>query len=237
MIGWALLLVAGWLAATISGAVGFGGALLLLPVLVHVIGAKAAVPVLTVAQLLGNLSRAGFGWGEIRWRPVLLFSLGALPASLLGSRLFVAMSSVWVARLIGILLVAIVVLRHTRLGRGAIAEGLLPLAGAAVGLLSALAGSAGPLGAAVFLGLRLPATAYVATEAASAALMHLTKSLAYGRYAALTLADLHRGLVLGGAMVLGSWTGRKLVERLSEKRFGLLVEVLLIVAASSLVFG
>lgn len=33
MLAWVLLLVAGWLAATISGAAGFGGALLLLPIL------------------------------------------------------------------------------------------------------------------------------------------------------------------------------------------------------------
>ena len=55
------------------------------------VGAKAAVPILTVAQLLGNLSRAGFGWRDIRWRPALLFSAGAVPASVLGSRLFVAL--------------------------------------------------------------------------------------------------------------------------------------------------
>lgn len=237
MIGWTLLLLAGWPAATISGAVGFGGALLLLPVLVCVVGAKSAVPVLTVAQLLGNLSRAAFGRVEIRWRPVLLFSLGAIPACVFGSRLFAAMSSAWVARVIGLLLVVVVVIRHTRLGRGTIAEGFLPPAGFAVGLLSALAGSAGPLGAAVFLGLRLPATAYVASEAASAVLIHLTKSLSYGRYAAMTLADVGRGLALGGAMVLGSWTGRKLIERLGEERFGRLVEALLLASAFSLVFG
>ena len=67
----------------------------------------------------------------------------------------------------------------------------------AVGFLSAVAGSAGPLGAAVFLGLHLPAGAYVASEAVTAVLMHLTKSLVYGRYAALSGGDLLRGLRLG----------------------------------------
>lgn len=96
VLSWLLLLSCGWLAATVSGAAGFGGALLLLPMLAFTVGGKAAVPILTVAQLLGNLSRAGFGWRDIRWRPALLFSLGAVPASLLGSRLFVAMPSTWV---------------------------------------------------------------------------------------------------------------------------------------------
>ena len=58
-------------------------------------------------------------------------------------------------------------------------------AGPVVGFLSALAGSAGPLGAAIFLGLNLPARAYVASEAVTAVFLHLTKSITYGRYAAL----------------------------------------------------
>jgi uncharacterized protein len=115
LLRWVLLLICGWATATVSGAAGFGGALLLLPVLAFTVGGKAAVPILTVAQLLGNLSRAGFGWRDILWRPALLFSLGAVPASLLGSRLFVSMPTALILRVIGVLLLAVVALRHTSL--------------------------------------------------------------------------------------------------------------------------
>ena len=101
--------------------------------------------------------------------------------------------------------------------------------------MSAVAGSAGPLAAVVFLGLHLPAGAYVASEAVTAVLMHLTKSLVYGRYAALSGGDLLRGLALGSSLVLGSWTGRRLIRRLPEKGFASLVEVLLAVSAISLI--
>src|SRR4051794_18550382 len=160
---WVLLLACGWLAASVSGVAGFGGAPLLLPVLAFMAGGKAAVPILTVAQLLGNLSRAGFGWRDIRWRPALLFSLGAVPASLLGSRLLVAMPSALVPRVIGVLLLGVVAVRHTSLGKRKVPEPLLAPAGAGVGLVSAVAGSAGPLGAAVFLGLKLEPRSYVAS--------------------------------------------------------------------------
>jgi len=52
------LFIGGFAAAAISGAAGFGGALLLLPLLTKTIGTTVAVPVLTIAQLIGNLSRA-----------------------------------------------------------------------------------------------------------------------------------------------------------------------------------
>ncbi len=51
---WQILLICGWLSAVVSGAARFGGALLLLPVLTHPVGAREAVPILTVAKLLGS---------------------------------------------------------------------------------------------------------------------------------------------------------------------------------------
>jgi hypothetical protein len=70
---YALLFLGAYTAALISGAAGFGSALLLLPLLVASVGVVQAVPLLTVAQFVGNLSRAGFGFSQIQWKPVALF--------------------------------------------------------------------------------------------------------------------------------------------------------------------
>ncbi len=72
-------------AAFISGTAGFGGALLLLPVVTLCVGAETAVPVLTIAQLLGNLSRMAFGIKQIDWKLVGLFCATALPLAALGA--------------------------------------------------------------------------------------------------------------------------------------------------------
>ncbi len=114
-------------------------------------------------------------------------------------------------------------------------EAALAPGGAAVGLLSAVVGSAGTLGALLFLGLRLPAGAYVASEAATAVAMHLAKAGVYSRFALLAGPVLGTGLLLSGAMVAGSWTGRRLVETLPRERFETLVEALLVASAVSLV--
>lgn len=43
-------------------------------------------------------------------------------------------------------------------------------------------------------------------------------------------------MLLGIGMIIGSWTGKKMIEKLSKEKFILLVEILLIVSALQLIF-
>lgn len=234
---WAGLALAAWLAATLSGWTGSGGALLLLPALTLAEGARAAVPLLTVAQLFGNGSRAWFGRGEIAWRAVGLFLLGAAPGAVVGALAFNRLPEAWAGRVIGGVLLALLVVRRRR-GAGRVwPEAALPPAGFGLGVVSAVAGSAGPLQALVFLGLGLPPGAFVATEAAAAGLLHLVKAAVYGRLALLPPALLPAALLLGAAMVAGSWTGRRLLERTSPGVLRLMIEGGLAVAGVVLLIG
>jgi hypothetical protein len=230
-----LLVLMSWLAATISGVAGFGGALILLPFLTNIVGLKAAVPILTLAQLIGNASRVWFGREHIRWRLVGYFAATAIPTSVAGSLLFADLPTKPITFGIGVLLLVIVGLRRLRITQFNFGERGLLLGGALTGLLSGLAGSAGPLGAAFFLGLNLPAMAYVASEAVTALAMHLTKSLIYQRYALMGLQELGYGLLMGVGMVVGSWTGKRLIERLPRHKFVVLIEMLLAVSALQLI--
>jgi uncharacterized membrane protein YfcA len=232
----AALFLLSWLAATVSGAAGFGGALLLLPVLTAALGVKAAVPVLTLMQLLGNLSRVWFGRHSLQWRPIGLFLIGALPLAVLGSLLFTQIAGTWVTVGIGVLLLLIVLARRMNWTSRFSGEQTLLPGGALVGFVSGAAGSAGPLGAALFLGLNLSASAYVASEAVTAVAMHLTKIIIYQRFAILGAQELQYGLLLGVAMILGSWTGKQIIDRLPKATFRLVVECLLVISALQLIF-
>lgn len=228
-----------FLAATISGAAGFGGALVLLPFLTAWMGIKAAVPILTIGQLFGNASRVWFGRHELKWKPIIFFLLTAIPLTILGSYLFTDIDSNKIKIGIGIFLILLVIYRRTKIRR------IVPLAigsdkgmllgGGLTGFLSGLVGSAGPLGAAFFLGLNLTATAYIASEAFTALTMHLTKTIVYNKYALIGQTELYYGLFIGVAMILGSWTGKKLIEKLSREKFILLVELLLIISGLQLI--
>lgn len=232
---WALLLFISWLAATISGIAGFGGSLIILPVFSFLIGAKKAIPILTIAWMMGNLSRAGFGYKEIWWKPVIYFCVGAVPAAILGSRMFVELPSGLIMKAIGIFLLVVVLLRHFKIKYVMAEKWFIPF-GALVGFLSAVLGSAGPIGAVAFLSLNLAPTAYVASEAVTAVIMHLTKTAVYSHYALLTRQDFITGVILGLAMVVGSWTARHFIKNISGRIFGYFVDTLLVISAFSLFF-
>lgn len=155
--------------------------------------------------------------------------------TIIGARLFIVLPKQYINIGIGILLIVIVMMRRIKLFGFKVNELFLIPDGALVGFLSAVAGSAGPLGAAFFLGLNLPAIAYVSSEAVTAVAMHITKTIMYNKYALIGFSDLLLGLFLGLAMILGSWTGKKLILRLPRDKFLLLVEVLMILSGLQLI--
>jgi len=109
-----LIFIISFIAATVSGAAGFGGALLLLPVLTGIVGIKAAVPILTIGQIFGNASRIWFGRKELKWKPILLFLLTAIPLTIVGSYLFTDIDSKKIKIGIGGFLIMLVFYRRIK---------------------------------------------------------------------------------------------------------------------------
>ena len=228
-----LLLLAGgaFVASALAAVTGFGGAAVLLPILVLIFGVRDAIPILTVAQLIGNGSRVWFNRSELVLPVVGWFALGGVPAALVGGVLFASAPLSFLKRLLGIFLLGTVAYRHLGKQRSL----RLPLRGFAVigavfSFLSALLGSVGPIMAPFFLAYGLVKGAYIGTEAFATVVMHVTKLVAYGGTAILTLQSVAAGLALGPIMVLGSFIGKKILDRVPERLFVLLIEATLIIA-------
>ena len=233
-----LIFIGSFFAAAISGAAGFGGALLLLPLLTNTIGTAMAVPVLTLAQLIGNLSRVFFGFKQIEWKPVFMFILGAVPMSVLGAFTFVEVPKEIVTRVIGFAIILFVVLKYFRLLEFKPSNKTMVIGGALVGYISGLVGSAGPIGAALFLSLNLTPVAYIASEAVTAITMHISKTIVYQKFLGMGLYELGIGLFMGIAMVAGTWVGKKVIEKMPKEKFVKFVGVLLfVIGLQMLIFG
>ncbi len=231
ILKWPVLLVIALIASTLAAVTGFGGAAVLLPVLVALFGMRAAIPILTVAQLIGNGSRVWFNRRELNWKVVGWFALGGVPMALVGGYLFATAPLAGLTRLLGGFLLLIVVWRrlHPRLARPFPTFAFAGI-GAGSSFLSALLGSVGPIMAPFFLAYGLVKGAYIGTEALSTVVMHVTKLVAYGQTSVLTVADGLIGLGIGPAMILGSFLGKRIVDRLPEKVFVLIIEAVLIIA-------
>lgn len=238
-VRWLVLMLAALFAATLAAVTGFGGAAVLLPVLVGAFGMRDAVPILTVAQLIGNGSRVWFNRGELRWKVVGWFALGGVPAALIGGYLFAEAPLAGLTRLLGAFLLLVVVWRHVRPQlQTTFPTPAFAGIGAGASFISALLGSVGPIMAPFFLAYGLVKGAYIGTEALSTVVMHVFKLIAYGQKSVLTVRDILIGLALGPVMVSGSFLGKRILDRIPEKIFVWLIEAVLMVAGVMfLIFG
>lgn len=223
--------------AVLSAVAGFGGGVLLLPVFTALLGLRVAVPVLTVTQLASNGARVWLNRCELRWPLIGRFAAGAAPLAVVGGLLLAHAPLVTLQRLLGAFLIAVVGWR--RLGRRPrrTRDGTFVWVGAVSGLGSALLGSVGPVTAPFFLAAGLTRAAYIGTEAASALALHLAKLAGYGLGDLLTGRVLLYGAALTPAVVAGAWVGRRIVDRISDRVFIVMVEAALVVAGLLFVLG
>jgi uncharacterized protein len=216
--------------AIVSAVAGFGGGVALLPVFVGLFGLRAAVPVLTLTQLVSNGSRVALNRRGIDRPLVGWFALGAVPCAIGAGLLFAAAPLGFLERLLGLMLLGVVVWRRVRPRPARLSSAAFVGVGAASGLGSALVGSVGPLTAPFFLARGLVRDAYIGTEAASATVMHAAKLVAYGVGALLSARVLLLGVLLAPATMAGAWVGRHVVHRISDRVFVLVVEAGLVVS-------
>jgi uncharacterized membrane protein YfcA len=221
--------------ALLSAVAGFGGGVLLLPIFTALFGLRFAVPMLTLTQLSSNGSRVWLNRREVRGPLVGWFALGAVPFAVAGALLLAHAPLSPLKRLLGVFLLGVVAWRRWRPHPGKPSDRAFVGVGAASGLGSALLGSVGPLTAPFFLAYGLTRAAYIGTEAAAALTMHLTKIAAYGDL--LTGRVLLYGAALTPATLAGAWVGSRIVGRIDERAFVLLVEVGLVAAGLLFVAG
>ena len=220
-------------ASTVAAVAGFGGAVIMLPVLVLAFGVQDAIPILTISQLMGNLWRVLLNRNELKWPVIRRFALGAVPAAIVGGIIFATAPAAALTRVLGVFLLLIIVYRHTAWGKRQrmTLKGFLPL-GVGSGFMSATMGVVGPVAAPFFLAYGLVKGAYIGTEAMTTVIMHVTKLGVYGGYDLLSLNTIIVGLAIGAVMFLGTYFGRHILNRISDKVFPYIIEAVLLVSGA-----
>jgi uncharacterized membrane protein YfcA len=231
------VLAVGLIAGTISGIVGTGSSIMLMPVLVYQYGPKQAVPIMAVAAVMANFSRILAWWREVDWRACAAYSLPGIPAAALGARTLLVLPSHTVDIAIGLFLIAMVPVRHW-LARHDLKARLwhLALGGAVIGYLTGIVVSTGPLSVPLFLFYGLTKGAFLATEAASSLGLFLSKSVTFQRFGALTSDIALKGLVAGASLMFGAFIAKRFVLKLEPETFRLVMDAIMVVAGLSLLW-
>ena len=236
-VGFLFVLIVGLVAGTISGIVGTGSSIMLMPVLVYQYGPKQAVPIMAVASVLANLARVAAWWREVDWRACAAYSLAGIPAAALGARTLLALPSRAVDISIGVFLIAMVPVRHY-LARHQLKARLwhLALGGAVIGYLTGIVVSTGPLSVPLFLFYGLTKGAFLATEAASSLGLYFSKSVTFERFGALTSELALKGLIAGSSLMFGAFIAKRFVLHLKPEAFRVMMDGIIFAAGLSLLW-
>jgi uncharacterized protein len=235
VLNFLFVLVVGLVAGTISGIVGTGSSIMLMPVLVYQYGPKQAVPIMAIAAVMSNFSRILAWWREVDWRACAAYSITGIPAAALGARTLLTLPSHAVDISIGLFLIAMVPVRHW-LARHEFKLSLwhVALGGAVIGYLTGIVVSTGPLSVPLFLFYGLSKGAFLATEAASSLGLYISKSVTFQRFGALTPDVAIQGLIAGSSLMAGAFIAKPLLLRLNPDVFRLVMDAIMLMAGASM---
>jgi len=227
-----LLFALALIAGVLGGVVGTGSSMILLPPLVFFYGPRIAVPVMAVAAVLGNVGRVAAWWRRIDWRPVVAYALPGIPTAVLGAHTLVTIPPGVVEGCLAVFFAAMVPLRRFAARKQwRMRLWQMALAGACVGFLIGLALSTGPLSVPIFTAYGLTGGAFLGSEAVSALQLYAGKLATFQSAGVLDTDVLIRGVVIGAAVMAGSFLARRILRNLATQHYELLIDVVLITAA------
>ncbi len=237
MTFYAFILIVGVCAGALSGIIGTGSTIILLPVLVYQFGPKQAVPIMAIAALMSNVGKVLAWWRDVNWPAFAAYSITGVPAAALGARTLLALPSRLIEIALGLFFIAMVPARrflHASATR--IQLWHLAVAGAVIGFLTGIVISTGPLSVPAFTSYGLVKGAFLSTEAASSLALFISKVATFRGLGALPEPSIVAGLIIGASVMLGSFVGKAIVQRMGVQVFNLLIDGLMICSGASLLW-
>lgn len=230
-----LLAFIGIISGMISGVVGTGSSIILLPILAYIFGAKLAVPIMAIASIMGNVSRVVIWRKELNYKAFCLFASLGIPCTILGAKTLWMISPKLSSLFIGLFFLLLIPLRHwAKKNHYQLKNWHMVIAGGILGYLTGVVFSTGPLLLPVFSSYGLSKGALLATEAATSFAMYLSKSFTFGALGVLDFKILISGILVGLTLIIGNYIGKVFVLKMSERTFNLMLDAMLLLAACSM---
>lgn len=236
-IGWIsliVLLITAFVTSMIHGATGIAGGFLLTVVAAPILGLQAVIPVLSVTLLVSHGSRALFNLKNFDKAAYLKITIPAFPCTVLAALIYGKLEGSVIAFVLGTVVLASVPLRRWANAKKIVTSDTGMIAsGAVYGGIAGLSIGPGLLLMPVLLGYGLGRQAFVATLAAIALTTNIVRSIVYGTTSLLSEPYVILALMTGLATIPGAWIGKRILQRLTDKRHIIAVEWLVLLGGLS----
>jgi uncharacterized protein len=237
-MAYTFVLIVGLAAGALSGIIGTGSSIILLPILAFQFSPQQAVPIMAIAGLMSCAAKVMAWWREVNWRAFAAYALPGVPAAALGARTLLVLPAHVVDIAIGAFFLAMIPARRWLQSHGLrIRLWQLALAGAAIGFMTGIVLSTGPLSVPAFTSYGLMKGSFLSTEAASSLPLALAKIVTFRQLGALPFPTILQGVLIGSSVMAGSFAGKAIVQRMSVPTFQYLLDTLLLCSGVSLLWA
>lgn len=230
------LLLAGLIAGTLDTVVGFGGALLLLPILILLVGDKEAVFLSPLVSLAWSLPRMYLTRRWISWRHVGLFAVGIVPATIIGTLALNAIDGPALKKIIGGMLILFGAYYVTRLyvdlpQPKSVHKTTFPIVGFLSGFVGTVIGAGhGPINGGALMATGMPVRDGTATNGAVGGATAVFRAVSFWLNGSYTEDLLLPALLASIGAFIGAFVGVKLATRSKDTTLELVIGVVMIIA-------
>ena len=222
-------------AGVLGGVIGFGTTIILMPALVYFYGPIQAIPVVALVATVANLSRIFLWWSVINWKVCFVYSITAIPAVILGVNTLVTLNDRFIEITLGLFLILLIPIRRwMRQKNFYLKLWQMSLVGAGIGYLTGIVATTGAINTPFFLAFGLSKGAFLGTEAASTLSILFTKGITFHQLGFLNATAMIQGLLIGSCVLVGSIFSKKIILALPEKKFLLLMELVMLISGASI---
>lgn len=230
-----LLGIISFFTSTIAGVVGLGGGLILITILPSFLPLNALVPVHGLTQLSSNISRAFFGWKDVRIEVIPKFLLGSILGVSFFAGVLYFISLEYVPLFIGLYI--LLSLWSNKFNKKIERFESYVLIGFFQSGLSIIVGATGPIATTLLVKDFNDKHTVVATAAALKSITHLLKVIVFMFFGFVFFdyIGILTTMIIGA--VTGSWAGTKLRDKIDGKKFMFSLKLLLSALAIKLIIG
>jgi uncharacterized membrane protein YfcA len=226
------------LASLVGGVAGYGSGALMPLVLVPIVGAEPVVPILALAALFTNGSRAFAFRKAIDWRLLAIVLPCAIPTAMIGAWGYTNLTGKGAMLVIGTMMIASVPLRRFMLLRGVrLRDAGLAAASAGWGVVVGGTSGAGIILISILMAAGLQGASVIATDAAISIAIGVAKISVFGVAGAMTPQVIAMALLIGIVAFPGAFAAKALVERLPMHFHTAILDAVVVLGGTLIVLG